>query len=297
MAKKTLKDQAKALIKARTSTNEISNTKDMPGNFKNIQSIRSQNDTAYALAKIADDLEVQRIKHITPEMAKEYIKTKQANFASQKSLDRDRKALSIALHIDIKRVSAISDQMLSCRSYNREQLKAITSSMSDKNALGVKIAYDAGLRAHELITLKNIDEGEKTTARTWTEDRFQGRDGVRYLVTGKGGLVREVLISKSLSRQLEATRLEQPKKRVDRAVNYLQRYDIGGGNNLSASFTRAAKRVLGFSHGLHGTRHTYAQERIDEMKRIFKATHDDARDVVAQELGHFRGDITETYLR
>jgi len=294
---KTLEQQAKAIIKARTSINKDNDQVEMPGNYKGMQSIRSSNDTADALAKIAREMKVKRIKQITPEAAEKYLQIRQDNFASQKSLDRDRKALSIALHKVMPRLKAVSEQTLSSRSYNREQIKSITSAMSEKNSLATKIAYDAGLRAHELITLKRVEEGEKTSSRTWTDDRFSGREGERYLVTGKGGLVREVQISKKLSEQLESRRLSQPKVRVDRKVNYVQRYDLGGGNALSASFTRAAQRALGFSHGLHGTRHTYAQERVDELKRFYKISHDDARDIVAQELGHFRGDITETYLR
>ncbi len=73
--------------------------------------------------------------------------------------------------------------------------------------------------------------------------------------------------------------------------------DLGGGNALSASFSRASQRALSFSHGLHGVRHKYAQERIDEIKLLLKVSHSIARDIVAQELGHFRGDITEVYLR
>lgn len=294
---KTIEQQAKAIIKARTAKNQNGKPQEMPGNYRPLQSIRSTNDTIDALAKIARDLGVKRIKQITPEIAQKYLEIKQENFASQKALDRDRKALSITLQENLSRVESISNSTLKSRSYNNEQLQAIASSMTERNSLAVEIAHDAGLRAHEIITLKRVDEGQKTQSRTWTNDRFVSREGERYLVTGKGGLVREVQISKHLSERLEARRLSQPKVTVDRKVNYIQRYDIGGGNALSASFTRASQRALGFSHGLHGTRHTYAQMRVDEIKYHMKVSHDDARDIVAQELGHFRGDITETYLR
>lgn len=262
-----------------------------------MQSLRSANETVLALAKIAEDMNVQRIKQITPDNAEQYLGLKRDNFASQKALDRDRKALSIALGVEIPRLKAVSEQVLSSRAYSTEQINNVTKSMTDRNALAVKIAHNAGLRAHELLTLKRADEGTKTTSRTWTEDRFAGRDGTVYLVTGKGGLTREVLISNDLAKELESRRHEQPQTKMDRGINYLQRYDIGGGNALSSSFTRASQRALTFSHGLHGVRHRYAQERIDEIKLKFNVDHDSARDIVAQELGHFRGDITEVYLR
>jgi len=303
MAKKSLRQQAAAVIRSKTAFNTDSkkgggaDTKSVPGNYKSLQSLRSANEIVLALAKIAEDMNVQRIKQITPETAEQYLGLKRDNFASQKSLDRDRKALSIALGVDIQRLKAVSEQVLSSRAYSREQINSVSQSMTDRNALAVKIAHNAGLRAHELLTLKRADEGTKTTSRTWTEDRFAGRDGTVYLVTGKGGLTREVLISNDLARELESRRHEQPQTKMDRGINYLQRYDIGGGNALSSSFTRASQRALTFSHGLHGVRHRYAQERIDEIKLKFGVDHDTARDIVAQELGHFRGDITEVYLR
>lgn len=299
---KSLAKQAQALVRSRTTTQHKSNDptnnrNHAQGKYKTLQSIRSSKDTSYALAKIAEALQVQRIKHITHDMAKQYLNQKRDNYTSQKSLDRDRKALSIALQLDIPRLRAISEQTLSTRAYSSGQISKITQAMTERNALAVKIAHNAGLRAHELITIKRIDEGQKTNSRSWAEDRFTGREGERYLVTGKGGLIREVLVSKELSNQLESRRLSAPRTRTDRGVNYLQRYDIGGGNALSASFTRASNRALSFSHGLHGVRHRYAQERIDEIKFRFKVDHQIARDIVAQELGHFRGDITEVYLR
>ncbi len=299
MTKKTLKKQAQSMVRASTITYSgfYKQNKKTPGNYKNLQSVRSSKDISLALEKIAKDMQVERIKHISNEMAEQYLITRRDNYASQKSLDRDRKALSIATKTNISRFRSISETTLKTRAYSAYQIKIITDAMTEKNALAVKIAHYAGLRAHELITLKRKDEGKKTASRLWTKDRFTGREGNIYLVTGKGGLVREVQLSKNLAKLLEQRRLASPRNRTDRGVHYKQRYDIGGGNALSASFTRASKRTLSFSHGLHGVRHKYAQERIDEIKLFLNVSHFTARDIVAQELGHFRGDITEVYLR
>ncbi|MCT8873768.1 integrase domain-containing protein [Shewanella xiamenensis] len=298
MAKRTLRQQASAIVRSRTALNpNDSKEKSAPGNYKVLQSIRSTNEVTLALTKIAEDLNVSRIKQITPEIASIYLNEKRDNYASQKSLDRDRKALSIALGVTFPRVKAISENILKSRAYNSVQIKAISQSMTEKNAIALKLAHEAGLRAHELLTIKRSDEGQKSSSRTWTDKRFTGREGLVYIVTGKGGLVREVLLSREMAGALEARRLEQPVTKSDRGVNYLQRYDIGGGNALSSSFTRASQRALGFSHGIHGVRHSYAQERIDEVKYALKLSHEAAREIVAQELGHFRGDITDVYLR
>ena len=303
MAKRTLRQQAAAVIRSKTAFDHQNQrggnagNKSVPGNYKQLQSLRSANEAVLALAKIAETMKVDRIKQISPDNAEQYLGLKRDNFASQKSLDRDRKALSIALGIDLPRLKAISEQTLTSRAYNPQQIQKIGNAMTERNNLAVKIAHNAGLRAHELLTLKRKDEGTKTSSRTWTNERFEGREGTVYLVTGKGGLIREVLISNELAKELENRRYETPQVKTDRGINYLQRYDVGGGNALSASFTRASQRSLSFSHGLHGVRHRYAQERIDEIKLRFKVDHETARDIVAQELGHFRGDITEVYLR
>lgn len=295
---RSLKDQAFAVIESRSFMAKNGNLKKTPGNYKPIKSIRSLRETSYALGRIATNLGVSRIKEITEAQAIEYLEQRKQNFSSQKSLDLDRKALSLALSINVPRLKAISDNVLQGRSYSKNELIHVTNAMREKNALSVRIAHDAGLRTHELLTLKRIDEGEKSSKRTWTNDRFFGQENqVRYLVTGKGGLIREVSIRKDLSLQLESRRLETPKVTTDRGVRYEQRYDISGGNALSASFTRASQRALGYSHGFHGVRHSYAQERVDKLKEYDGINHNRARDIVAQELGHFRGNITEVYLR
>ena len=70
---------------------------------------------------------------------------------------------------------------------------------------------------------------------------------------------------------------------------------IAYGKSFSAAFTRASNQVLGWSGGAHGLRHTYAQERMSELQ--CHMTRDLALEVVSQELGHFRPEITEVYLR
>lgn len=295
---RSLKQQAIAIIRSQSKISDPFKNPKTPGKFKPIKSMRSLRETSYALSRIATSLNVERIKHITQEQAEAYLEQRRENFTSQKSLDLDRKALSIALNIDIPRVKSISETILKGRSYSNTELVHIANAMSPRNALSMRIAHDAGLRAHELLTLKRVNEGEKSTSRKWTSDRFFGeKDQVRYLVTGKGGLTREVSIRKDLSIQLEQRRLDTPQVKIDRGVKYQQRYDVGGGNAISASFTRASQRALGYSHGFHGVRHSYAQHRIDELKKHDGISHRIARDIVAQELGHFRGDITEIYLR
>ena len=71
------------------------------------------------------------------------------------------------------------------------------------------------------------------------------------------------------------------------------RFDL---NALVAACNTAAKRVLGWSEGAHGLRHSYAQERLRELQRQ-GLRWEYALETVSQEMGHFRPQITEVYLR
>jgi hypothetical protein len=61
-------------------------------------------------------------------------------------------------------------------------------------SLATQLAYAAGLRAHELLTLQRLEQRTASTHRQWSSQRFLGRKGEVYTVVGKGGLIREVLI-------------------------------------------------------------------------------------------------------
>ena len=64
----------------------------------------------------------------------------------------------------------------------------------------------------------------------------------------------------------------------------------------SKAFGAASARALGWSHGAHGLRHSYAQERMAELQAS-GFDYAAAREIVSQELGHFRGDVVEVHLR
>jgi len=222
--------------------------------------------------------------------------TERAGLVAQKTLDLDRQAIQMHLGIQLDVVKSELETCLTTRSYTPDQVERITSAQSERNSLATQIAYDAGLRAHELLTLRPAEERQASTHRQWSEDRFTGRTGERYTVEGKGGLVREVIISKGLADRLEEHRFTEPKQVIDRGVNYTKHYDIGGGRVWSQSFSAASKRALGFSNGAHGLRHGYVQERMEELQSR-GMQYEEAKGTVAQEVGHFAKDTTEAYLR
>ena len=192
-------------------------------------------------------------------------------------------------------VKSEQTQILTSRAYTAQQVEIIAAAQTEKNALSTQIAYVAGLRAHELLTIARANE-QAADARPALDTKFEGRDGVIYTVTGKGGLTRNVLLPANLAIQLENRRLDEVRTAVDRGVFYQQRYDLNGGNRWSSSFSTASQRSLGWSAGAHGVRHSYAQERMSELQKS-GMTRDAALETVSQEMGHFRPEITETYLR
>jgi len=240
---------------------------------------------------------IKRLKEMTPEQAQAYLEHRASQGLGQKAINNDRTALEFVTGTgSLKPVKTLVESKLPGRAYTQTQVEMVAQHQEAANALATRIAYQAGLRAHELLTLQRTTETQSSSHRQWDSRRFLGRDGVRYIVTGKGGLKREVVLPERTAEALEARRLNEPRQVTDRGIRYQQQYDIGGGNSWSRSFNRAANRALGWSAGAHGVRHAYAQERMEELARQGLG-YEAARDVLSQELGHWRGDIVETYLR
>ena len=263
-----------------------------------IHSVGTARGYEQALKGFAEYLQTRHLGDlgsVTAKEAQQYLADR-ATMVAQKTLDLDRQAIQMHLGIQLEVVKSEKVTILSTRSYTLAQVERIASAQTERNSLATQIAYTAGLRAHELLTLRPAGERQASMHREWSGDRFAGRSGERYTVEGKGGLVREVLLSKDLSARLEATRLAEPRQVTDRGVNYMQRYNINGGRVWSQSFSAASKRELGFSNGAHGLRHSYAQERMQELQHS-GMRYDEAKRTVAQEVGHFDKETTEAYLR
>ena len=273
-----------------------------------IQSVGTVRNYEQALKNVATAMVNQgyHLRDLDHSRAISYLEQR-AEKIGQKSLDIERQAIqSMFRHVTdklaegetLRVVKSEHEQILSPRAYTLEQTHAIANNQLEQNALSTQIAYEAGLRAKELITLLPIEErpADSRQNKEPLGEKFMGREGQRYSVIGKGGLVREVMIPDNLAQRLEDRRLEQPRDVIDRNINYQKHYDIQAGRNWSQSFSRSSQQILGWSNGAHGLRHSYAQERMDEL-RSRGLTREYALEVVSQELGHFRPDITEIYLR
>lgn len=309
---KSLNEQAEAMLKKHKAFGQRKSDVSMIGKtqFRQFTSVRSYQETTTTLARIGRELGVSQLKEITPEIALGYLQTrkeqrsvtqicskeKDHEHLSQKTLDAERKALSIISGQSLERVFSNNNSRQASRSYNVDQVESIKKAQTEKFSFATELSRASGLRAVELLTLRRADEDSKSTRRAWRNDRFEGLKGDLYVVTGKGGLKREVLIPKDLANKLETYRLAQPKVILDRKVKITSCYDIPGGKNFSKSFSSASNRALGFSNGAHGLRHSYAKERYEQLRTLGK-NEIDAKTIVSQELGHFRPSIVEVYLR
>ncbi|CAJ0895821.1 hypothetical protein R77564_03929 [Ralstonia sp. LMG 32965] len=213
----------------------------------------------------------------------------------QKTLDQHRQALSLLFCVTLPNLEAEIPTFTIGRAYTREEMEQIARCQSEPNALGTRIAFSGGLRASELIELREAHELDPESNRPWRHDLFLGLpEGFIYRTTGKGGLARRVWVPLELHEQLQLRRLETPASVVDRKVRRTRVFDIGGGQSLSESFSSSSIRTLGFSLGLHGLRHSYAQNRVEVLLTLGLAPLD-CLEIVSQELGHLRPDISLAY--
>lgn len=268
---------------------------------KSLGTDRNYRDSLRVVAKYANATLNKSLNQLTIKDAYQFL-TDRATTLEQSSLNKDRLALQAMLHTNgklatEKELSVIKSEketILGSRSYTPEQIKEVGRHQTPENRLSTVIVYETGIRAHEILTLAKVTE-RPADDRPALSEKFAGREGERYTVTGKGGLTREISLPTKLAERLEQQRLEQPRIFTDRGIRYEQYYDLKGGKNWSNSFSSASLRALNWSGGGHGLRHTYAQERMSELQR--EMPREKALEVVSQELGHFRPQITLVYLR
>ncbi|MEZ9301601.1 site-specific integrase [Vibrio breoganii] len=265
-------------------------------------SSRNYTTALKALALHMNQVHELPLRKATPKHVSEFL-TDRAVEVGQSSLNMSRQAAERMLHYTkslpadekLEIVVTEKQEVLESRAYTQEQVAEIAHGQSYRHALATRIAEDTGVRSHELLTLRRMDEA-KADERPVSEDKFVGReDFVPYIVKGKGGLSREIRMHPALSQELESNRLEKPVRVMDRGIEYTQKYDIGGGKNWSDSFSRASKSRLGWSTGGHGLRHSYAQARMEQLTSTVE--YNRALEAVSQEMGHFRPEITKVYLR
>lgn len=237
---------------------------------------------------------------MTMNLARAYLEEK-AEVVRQSTLDQKRQALQVLKqfrHRIIPRIRSTIATIKKGRSYTPAQIERVAQGQTAHNRVATHIAWAAGLRAHELWTIRRESEQPASNHRHWHGARFSAEGWIAhiYTVKGKGGLTREVALPPHLADELQRRRLKEPRIVIDRGIKYEQHYEIGGGHSWSESFSSASKRTLGWSTGAHGVRHSYAQNRMEQLQKAGKGFRE-ALLIVSQEMGHYRPEITLEYLR
>jgi len=273
-------------------------------NIKSVGTVRNFESRLRVICQHFKDAHAEALVEITPSRAIEYLYDR-ALEVSQSTLDMERQALEIMMHeVSLllpkdQKLPVIKSkllQVLMSRAYTTHQAYMVSCAQKEANSFSTKLMFFGGLRAHELFTIRPIEE-QTPSARPSHNLKFLGRENwARYTVVGKGGLIREVRLPLSVANRLEQKRLLEARTIQDRNIYYIQHYDLKGGVNFSNSFSAASKRALGWSTGAHGGRHTFAQERM-AMLMLMGVCRELALRIVSQEMGHFRPGITEVYLR
>jgi len=269
-------------------------------------------DLGRASGRIFEREGITKIKDITPEMATVEIKSMKNTGYSSSTISGYAKTLSDAhqlLHgssIDFGALVPLrsSDAPTEGRAYSQDQIKEVIQHQPPVFGMMTEVVADAGLRTSELNTIRPAGEFPVHIAEhrqhQLVDYRFSGREGVEYVVTGKGGLDRTVRLSETLSDKLEAFRLDLPREiqslRGEDGRVFEQHYDFPAGEEWAKNFSEISKDLFDFTNGPHGLRHTYAQERVKELQSQGYSWNQ-SRLATSQELGHFRPSETNTYLR
>ena len=224
----------------------------------------------------------------------------------QKTLDLNRQAIQYLLMqttgVQVKfgriKSSYTGGRKLAeeARAYSGTQLEEVCTRLSVRSALSAKICFAAGLRAHEVVTLRPIGEqppSQLTENGRKTFSKVAMGHSIRWLArVGFGG---PCCCRHSWLSELEGRRIKDRTAR-DRGIRYVQRHDVNFGSNLTKAWSDASSKALGRSTGLHGLRHSYAKQRLYELQQL-GYSRAERMSIVSQELGHFRTTETETYLR
>jgi integrase len=293
MNKKLLSQQAHRLVVARTQHGGKVSDK------KPIISIGSERDYKSCMVQFLAWRWHMELPVNGPYMQQEMLEylEDQSEVLLQSTLDQHRQALQLVFTVQFTPVQSIRNSVLRGKDLTKSEIEKIITTQTDKMALSTLVCLDAGLRASELLTLQPIDIQTPSQGRSWRIDLFSAREKYsEFTVHGKGGLLRRVAIDNRLVDELNAYKNTASNPRTDRGIHRTSAFDLAGGQSFSQSFSKASEAAIGYSLGAHCLRHIWAKNRFFDLRNSGKSAKT-AMHIVSQESGHFRPEITLTYLQ
>lgn len=243
-------------------------------------------------------LEVNRagnLNHFPADAPEAYLYARSLRIG-EAQLRADRWALGRLVERTLPWFSPARPQTLGARAYTPEQTAAIAQRQTPPHAFSTSLAAASGLRSMELFTIGRPDEQPRDERPCPTFVHAYKEPGELYTVKGKGGLVRSIYVPLPLVEQLEANRRPVPVRVRHQGRDLTSYYDIPSGQRWAGSFSAACQRQFNDSAGCHGLRHAYVQDRIACLL-AHGVSPAEARAAVSVEIGHFRQEIIDTYLR
>ncbi len=303
--KYTLREQAKKYVAARANRGKSKASGAILRSDRTVQ--RYQGDLGRAAEHIQQKYGVIKLKDITHTKAQTYIDQRLKEKICVRTLQGYAKALELLPLVNKltlpSRKTDPNDKPKERRAYTIEQINEIQKNLPSFAAkLATQVIVESGCRSQDLASmcLESVRPVKNARLTKLHADRFAGReDWVRVSFIGKGGHEYTSTISHELAKNVEKFRLYEGRdfrERNQENVVTKQYYDLPAGWKLSLIWTEAAKRTFGFSRGIHGLRHTFAQERV-RMMQMLDMTWDKILECVSQQMGHYRAEQVRTYLR
>lgn len=265
--------------------------------FPPVTSVSTESNYRSSMTTFATDQWTKRrikLLNSTVEQGEKWLQGRKT-VVGQKQLDQDRQALSNKFGRRLPYVRSEIPDLIKWRPYSPEQIDLLIQAATNELALSIVICPTAGLRSMELLTIGTTEDHEESP-RDWPEHRFVGRETwISFIVRGKGNLFREIRLPPCIAAALEATRRPEPTRVRSREPEYVSHYDLVGGQRLSQQFTRLSMKVLGWSSGVHGLRHSFALGRFYELRQL-QFDEAVAMKILAGEMGHFSIANTQGYL-
>lgn len=264
-------------------------------------------------AKAKDEFKVKNITELTAEHAESFLSVRIEKGISLDAWKREAAALSKmetalqwqAENNSIERKLDLRPGIDEVRSLAREELqanretrayidpKALVENIDDeRHRLAAQIQLEAGARIHEVAQIR------ESQLRGIKENESGERFGVVHLDRGdtKGGRERELKMPEEAYRRLEAEiRCRGTTIDSKRDCGEVQAFKIDK-SEYRESLKFAAENSGQNYTGSHGLRHNFAKNKMEQHQNQ-GWSRDASLRLTAEDMGHSRGRITETYLR
>lgn len=304
-AKHSMREQAEKYIVARANRGQSKSTGAILRSDRTVT--RYQGDLGRAAEYIQAQFNIKKLKDITSEQAQTFVNKLLADGIRVRTVQGYAKALQLLPSVQKLDVPSRADDPLDkpkdTRAYTLNQITEIQSHLKTPQAkLATQIILESGCRTKDLASLCLAEERPLARARIdqLHTDRFTGReDWIKVSFIGKGGHQYISTISPQTAQTLSQYRLATPRdfrERNQENIVTKQYYDLPAGLKLSKQWSETAFWSLGLKRGLHGLRHTFAQQRVRDLQNT-GMTWQKALECVSQQMGHYRASEVMTYLR